>query len=152
MIGADNGSLFMPPGCSHFGDPLHGFYFTENKFDDYSSLVHEMCRVYESIIKTVFLSAGVPERLLTKEYFYTQKNPTILDRSVLPQLKDDDTRKRLAKIYKPYRAYRNPSSHGAANDLKTHQVIRTYEGSEDRCKKVAAAMIEFYEIVKPYFL
>ena len=30
MIGADNGSLFMPPGCSHFGDPLHGFYFTEN--------------------------------------------------------------------------------------------------------------------------
>ena len=28
--GADNGSFFVPSGCSHFGALLLDFYFTEN--------------------------------------------------------------------------------------------------------------------------
>lgn len=29
--GADNGSFFVPSGCSYFGALLLDFYFTENK-------------------------------------------------------------------------------------------------------------------------
>lgn len=30
ILGADNGSFFVPSGCSHFGALLLDFYFTEN--------------------------------------------------------------------------------------------------------------------------
>lgn len=118
---------------------------------DYTSLVQEMCRIYESAIKTIFLSTGVKEKEYTKDYFYLPQNPTILDRSVLKQLKDDSKRKRLAKLYRPFQVYRNPASHGSANDLRKHKVTSSYQESEKLCKEIASAMKEFYNIVKPFF-